>query len=390
MSIFVIDSCGMPLLPTNGARARILLKKGKAKIYSVIPFTIQLLRKVDSPVGEFKVGIDDGAKEAGVSVAYKKNVVFAGNIKLRQDVSKKILQRAQYRRTRRSRNLRHRKVRFLNRGNEGWIPPSTKQRKDSIIRVITDLMKRINITECVVEQGQFDTSSLSRGYKLMGKDYQKSEYEGNNWRQKVLWRDKYTCQHCDSKNTLQAHHIIPRSKGGGNSIRNGITLCKECHESLHNRLWSLTIKPKRFNYPAHLQQGKWYLYKELCKLFSKVRVCYGWMTAKARMVLNLGKDHHYDASAMIGANIYKCLPCRIIPKRTKVWENNPTKICNEKNGFKHWDIIKANHSRLGVVIGSIRALKKNCITLRTKFDDNFPVSYSRSVLLWRPSSIVYC
>ena len=71
-------------------------------------------------------------------------------------------------------------------------------------------------------------------------------------------------------------------------------------------------------------------------------------------------------------------------------EDNPTKTCNEKGGFKHWDIIKANHTRLGVVIGSVRSLKKNCITLRTKFDNNFPVSYRKSVLLWKPSSIVYC
>lgn len=390
MSVFVVDSEGTPLLPTNGARARILLKQGKANVYSVIPFTIQLVSKVDNPVGEFKVGVDDGAEEVGISVAHGKNVVFAGNIRLRQDVSKKMLQRAQYRRTRRSRNLRYRKVRFLNRGVAGWIPPSIKQKKDSIVRVINDLKKRINITECVVEQGRFDTSSMARGYKLTGKEYQISEYEGNNWRQKVLWRDGYKCQHCDSQSNLQAHHITPRSKGGSNAVSNGLTLCKECHDSLHGGLWVLNIKPKQFNYPAYLQQGKRYLYNELRKIFSKVVICYGWMTAKARVGLGLEKDHHYDASAMVGANIYKCLPCRIIPRRTKVWEANPTKTCNQKNGFRHWDVVKAKHRRLGTVIGSIRSLKQKCITLRTKFDDNFPVSYNQTILLWRPSSIVYC
>lgn len=390
MSVFVVDSNGTPLLPTNGARARLLLKNGKANVYSVVPFTIQLVRNVDNPVGEFKVGIDDGAKEVGISIACGENVVFAGNIKLRQDVSKKILQRAQYRRTRRSSNLRHRKARFLNRGNEGWIPPSIKQKKDSIIRVINDLKKRINITECVVEQGQFDISSMARGYKLTGKEYQTSEYEGNNWKQKVLWRDGYKCQHCNVQSNLQVHHIIPRSKGGSNAVGNGITLCKECHYKLHKGLWVLSIKPKRFNYPTHLQQGKWYLHKELEKIFSKVTICYGWMTVIARRKLGLEKDHHCDASAMIGANIYKCSPYKVIPRRNKVWENNPTKTCNEKNGFKHWDIVKSKHRRLGVVVGSIRSLKQKSITLRTKFDDNFPVSYSQTVLLWRPSSIVYC
>ena len=390
MSIFVVDSEGTPLLPTKGARARILLGLSKAKVYSVVPFTIQLVRKVDNPVGEFKVGIDDGAKEVGISIAYKDKVVFAGNIKLRQDVSKKMLQRSRYRRTRRNRNLRYREARFLNRGNKGWIPPSIKQKKDSIIRVINDLKKRINFTECVVEQGQFDTSSMADGYKLTGREYQISQYEGNNWRQKVLWRDGYKCQHCDSQSKLQAHHIIPRSNGGSNSVSNGLTLCKECHDNLHNGLWVLSVKPKRFNYPAHLQQGKWYLYKELRKIFSKVIICYGWITAKARTNLGLEKDHHFDASAMIGANNYECLPYMIIPKRTKIWENNPTKTCTEKNGFKHWDIVKSKHRRLGIVVGSIRSLKQKRITLRTRFDDNFPVSYSQTVLLWRSSSIIYC
>jgi len=67
-----------------------------------------------------------------------------------------------------------------------------------------------------------------------------------------------------------------------------------------------------------------------------------------------------------------------------------TKTCTEKNGFKHWDIVKAEHKRLGIVIGSIRSLKAKCITLRTNFDDNFSVSYNKTKLLWRPSSIVYC
>ena len=75
---------------------------------------------------------------------------------------------------------------------------------------------------------------LTRGYKLIGKEYQTSEYEGNNWRQKVLWRDKYICQKCGKVENLQAHHIIFRSEGGTNAVSNGITLCDECHKDLHD------------------------------------------------------------------------------------------------------------------------------------------------------------
>jgi hypothetical protein len=390
MSVFVIDADGKPLLPTTEVRARLLLKNNKAKVYSVEPFTIQLNRKVENPVGEFKVGIDDGAKKVGISVAHKDKVVFAANIQLRQDITRKMLERKQYRRTRRSRNLRHRKARFFNRGKKGWIPPTIKQKKDSILRLLDDLKKRLNITECVVEQGQFDISSLSSGYKLIGKEYQKSEYEGNNWREKVLWRDKYTCQHCKSKKELQTHHIQEKLRGGTNIVSNGITLCKKCHKEIHEEKWKITKKVSNFKYPAHLQQGKTYLYSELSKRYKEVRVCFGWMTFNKRKELGLEKEHYNDAAAMINANKFSCKLYLIIPKRSKKYKNIITKKCEEKNGLRHFDLVKAKHKTRGIVIGSIRSLKKDVITVRTSFNDNYAVSYSKTKLLYRPSGLVYC
>jgi hypothetical protein len=390
MPVFVIDSGGKPLLPTNSARARILLRKNKAHVYSVEPFTIQLNREVENPVGEFSIGIDDGAKFVGISVAHDNDIVFAANIKLRQDVHRKMLQRSQYRRTRRSRNLRHREARFLNRGEKGWISPTIKCKKDSILRVIDDLKKRLNITNCVVEQGMFDTSSMSTGYKLVGVEYQKSEFEGKNMRQKVLWRDKYTCSHCGSKDNLHVHHIQHRSQGGTDTVSNGITLCKTCHDSLHLGEWNITKKIKSFKYPIHLQQGKTYLMKKLNERFAGISVCFGWMTKEARVDLGLSKEHYNDASAMIGASNFVGNKYLVIPRRTKIWENHPTKKCDEKNGFRHWDVIKANHKTKGIVIGSVSALKEKVMTIRTDFDDCFPVSYRKSKLLYRPKGLVYC
>jgi len=388
--VFVIDREFKPLLPTTEARARLLLKKKKAFVYSVIPFTIQLKKVINNPVGKFKIGIDDGAKEVGISIGHKKNVVFCGTIKLRQDVHRKMLQRMMYRRNRRNRNLRYRQCRFLNRKREkGWIPPSIRQKKESILRVIDFMMKRLNITKCVVEQGQFDISSMSAGYKLVGKEYQQSRYEGENWRQKVLWRDKYICQHCKSKENLNAHHIIPRSNGGTNIVKNGLTLCKNCHNSLHNGKWLFNKSVKQFRYPAHVQQGKWFLFNALKERFKKVRICFGWMTKNKRIELGLKKSHANDASAMIKSFKFKCKEYLIIPKRTKVWENNPTKTCIERNGFRHWDIIKAKHYKLGNIVGSIRSLKVLGITIRTNIDSNFPISYSKSKLIWRPRRLIF-
>jgi hypothetical protein len=117
--VFVIDAEQKQCLPCHPARARKMLKAGKAKVFQVVPYTIQLNRIIENPVGSFVVGIDDGAKEVGIAVknTAKEEIVFKGTIRLRQDVSKKMLQRATYRRSRRSRKLRYRKMRFDNRAS---------------------------------------------------------------------------------------------------------------------------------------------------------------------------------------------------------------------------------------------------------------------------------
>ena len=392
--VFVVDANGTPLLPTHPARSRKLLREGKAKVIRVVPFTIQLTRVVENPVGNFTVGIDDGAKAVGIVVVNEvtREVVFSAEIKLRLDVPRKMLQRAQYRRTRRSRKLRHRKPRFLNRGKKGWLSPTIKQKKDSILRVVEDLKKRINIVKVVLEQGQFDLSSIVAGKQLTGIQYQISDYEGRNFRAKVLWRDRYKCQHCGEEHDLRAHHIIPKSQGGADTPRNGLALCEKCHEALHKSLWQLSRTPDVFKYPTYLMQGKSYVYNSLKDSGLEVWRCYGFMTSYWRKAIGLEKTHVTDAISMVCRNYLpkiRSLRFVIKPRRTKVWENNPTKVCTEKHGFRHFDLVVARHRRFGIVVGSVRSLKKNVMTLRTSFDDNFPVSYKKSVLLQHFRGLIY-
>jgi hypothetical protein len=393
-SVFVVDIDGKPLLPTHPARARQLLIDGKAKPYQMLPFTIQLTRRVENAVRDLTVGIDDGAKAVGIAVVDETThkVVFAGTIKLRQDVTRKMQQRAAYRRSRRSRKLRHRKARFNRSKAKGWLPPTIRQKKDSILRVVRDLQRILPIGKAVVEQGMFDTASLAAGQQLVGRAYQISDYEGREFREKVLWRDGYQCQHCGSFERLQAHHIHHKAHGGTNTPYNGITLCEPCHQALHEGLWVLNIQPKHFQYPAHLQAGKWYLHDALVDLGLQVEICFGWMTRAWRKTLSLEKSHIHDAIAMIcqvQAPRIICSYHLIIPKRRKVWDDNPTKITTEKYGFRHWDVVQAKHRTRGLVVGSVRSLKASVLTLRTLWDDNFPVSYRQSRMLWRFSHIIY-
>lgn len=49
-------------------------------------------------------------------------------------------------------------------------------------------------------------------------------------RQMTLERDGHTCQGCGANDrSLDIHHIIPRERGGQDTLRNLISLCTGCH-----------------------------------------------------------------------------------------------------------------------------------------------------------------
>lgn len=77
---------------------------------------------------------------------------------------------------------------------------------------------------------------IYRKHKISRDNVNDVEYK--KWRQKVLKRDNKCCQMpgCKSKTKLQAHHIrrwadciLARYE-----VSNGITLCRLCHDRIHN------------------------------------------------------------------------------------------------------------------------------------------------------------
>lgn len=55
----------------------------------------------------------------------------------------------------------------------------------------------------------------------------------NAQRKAIYRRDGWRCALCDSTKYIQIHHIIQRSRGGGNHPHNLITLCADCHALAH-------------------------------------------------------------------------------------------------------------------------------------------------------------
>ena len=54
-------------------------------------------------------------------------------------------------------------------------------------------------------------------------------------RRRVMKRDGYECGYCGSKKNLTIDHIIPRSKGGGNTWDNLVTCCNRCNNEKDNK-----------------------------------------------------------------------------------------------------------------------------------------------------------
>ena len=76
----------------------------------------------------------------------------------------------------------------------------------------------------------------------MGDGWSRDEYP-DDWdsrRKAVYARDGHTCQNCGAKggpfgnNELHCHHIVPKSEGGSHAKSNLTTLCRDCHNKVHD------------------------------------------------------------------------------------------------------------------------------------------------------------
>jgi 5-methylcytosine-specific restriction endonuclease McrA len=57
-------------------------------------------------------------------------------------------------------------------------------------------------------------------------------------RKNIIWRDQNKCQYCSKElesQSLTLDHIIPRSKGGGNTWINLVAACKKCNQRKGDR-----------------------------------------------------------------------------------------------------------------------------------------------------------
>ena len=304
--VYVLSQNGQPLMPTvNHAKVRVLLNQRKAKVIKRCPFTIQLQYESTTHTQKINLGIDAGSKTIGVSATTETKVLYESEVALRNDIVELISGRRALRSSRRNRKTRYRKPRFDNRKRpDGWLAPSVRQKIETHITVVENVMKILPVTKIIVETASFDIQKI-KNPEIEGVGYQHGEQlDFWNVREYVLFRDGHTCQCCKGKskdNILNVHHIESR-KTGGNAPNNLITLCETCHKAYHKGIITLPKeihRGMRFRDAAFMGIMRWAFYDRLKELYNplgaEVINTYGYITKNTRIEHGLPKEHYVDA-----------------------------------------------------------------------------------------------
>ena len=410
--VYVISKVGKPLMPTcRYGKVRWLLRKGKAKIVSYLPFTIQLEYETSEYRQGLILSIDTGSKTIGAIVRKADGqVVFAGELKTRsREVTEKLSERRMHRRARRRhrrirrlrrycasrkragdhsdevmreykiagteevlrcREMKPKLVRFNNRKRgEGWLTPTARHLLESHKNYGRKIGKILPISKVRVEYGKFDIHKLGNP-KVKGRQYQEGRKKGYaNAREYVLQRDKYSCQYCKKgERELHAHHVIWQRDNGADVPENLVILCRKCHERVHKNkeINAQVVKlfnkmTKRFAHTTLLNSIMPRFYQWLTEQFPIVQKVYGYEVKEMRRKWQLAKAHWLDAyvGSWIGFDDVKMKMNEVLVYRMEQFRRHNRKLIHARRDRNYYEgdgkkiIAKNRHKRCGQKANSL-------------------------------------
>ena len=327
--VFVLSIDGIPLMPCKPAKAKKLLKIGKANVVKRFPFTIQLNFECENQTQNIILGIDSGYQNIGFSCISDKSELICGTLILDGKTRERIHERWMYRKNRRNK-LWYREKRFDNRKRkENWLPPSIERRYLTHLNLIEKLKKILPISKIVIEVGKFDIQKIEDP-KIEGKGYQQGTlYEYRNRIAYLIAREKGICQYCHKEykkgDSWRLHHIFGKEK---DRPQDWALLHESCHVKLHKNGEEKILrnqKSKSYRDSTFMNIIRKRFLKDLdCEL------TYGNITFQDRIDLNLEKSHINDAFVIAKGKLQKhCKPFEI----QQVHRNNRVLQLNRK-GFK--------------------------------------------------------
>lgn len=239
-NVFVLDTNKQPLAMCHPARARALLKAGRAAVLRRYPFVIILKdAKPEAAAAALRIKLDPGSKTTGIVLVddQQNRVAFAAELQHRgQQIKKALADRRMQRRNRRSRKTRYRAARFLNRRKpEGWLPPSLQHRVDTAMTWVRRLMRYAPVAELSVERVKFDMQ-LMQHPDISGVAYQQGELAGYELREYLLLKFNHRCAYCDEQHApLTIDHVVARASGGSDRVSNLVIACYDCNQKKGKR-----------------------------------------------------------------------------------------------------------------------------------------------------------
>lgn len=414
--VFVIDKKKTPMSPTTFVKARLLLDQNKAVVHKVYPFVIRLKKSVEC-CNKYSIKIDPGATTTGIAIVDNEKCLFLMEIVHRGKVIKKaLLNRAGARRSRRQRNTRYRKSRFLNRRrNDNWLAPSVKSRADNVINTTNKFAKYIPINKVVIEKVSFDTSSMSENKRLYGNEYQNGELKETKLRKFIFSKYNNSCVYCGNKENLEIEHIISKSNGGTNSTKNLTLSCRKCNELKSNLslkvFGKLINKDLTFLEPSNtpkeaaiIQSARNYTINELAKNFD-VETGEGWETSFNRNEINLPKEHYYDALCVGEKYDYKIIANQVLVIKAQGrgsrqmcrvdkfgFPRTSTKENKLVNGFQTGDIVKAvvpKGKKQGKYFGRVAVRSNGYFNITTEKETIQGIGYKYCTLVQKTDGYAY-
>ena len=303
-------------MPCRPARARRLLKSGRARVVRLFPFTIRLTDRLieDSKLQPVLVKIDPGSRRSGFAVVradekgHHHALFFIELVHRGASIRDALTGRSACRRRRRG-NLRHRAPRFLNRTKpQGWLPPSLRHRVDTATAWVAKLVKLAPVTGIVEELVKFDTQKLQNP-EISGIEYQQGTLFEYEVREYLLEKFGRKCVYCGAENVpLNIEHVVPKARGGSNRISNLVLSCENCNKKkdaqpvevfLKNRPEVLDRIKRGLKTPlrdaAAVNATRWSLFNALQAFGLPVETGSGALTKFNRHTFDVPKEHWLDA-----------------------------------------------------------------------------------------------
>ena len=346
MLIYVLSASGRPLMPTERhGHIKRLLNRGKARIVTKVPFTVQLKYETNDITQPLYGGTDPGRTNIGEAVIDSEGrVVYKAHVTTRnKEIPVLMSERKQHRQaSRRGERLRRKRramrngtvtefpegrilpgcdeplmlkditnteARFSNRKRPaGWITPTVRQLVQTHLNMVRKVTRILPVTDWSLEYNRFAFMQLEDG-SIRGVDFQNGRLKNFHSVEEYIWHLQDGKCACCGNPIQHYHHLTPRSKGGSETPENRIGLCSDCHGKVHRGdidLGQAGLR-KKYNALSVLNQAMPYIAEGLIEVFGEehVHFCSGYETSLTRESLAIGKDHPEDAVciALLGAGI---------------------------------------------------------------------------------------